>query len=219
MDEGEQSKHVRTIFQDIVKELFGDIPLKVSNDGDVTALGGEMFYHKDHILGLAMGTSEAAGYSKEKSFNGWINELGKVPIDYGEKAIAHYATGIKGSGSEYLSQKGIIRLAEKAGFKYEGPLAERLVKIQKESDPAIFKAYEDLGVYLADPIALYSKFLDIRSVLLLGRVMSGLGGERLLASTKNALKEMAFDIDVFSADEDFKRLGQSYTAAALPRID
>ncbi|MBP5091010.1 MAG: ROK family protein [Bacilli bacterium] len=218
VNEEDTSKHVRTIFKDIARDHFKGVPIKVSNDGDVTALGGELMYGNDHILGIAMGTSEAAGYSKEHSFNGWINELGKVPMNYADEAVAHYATGIVGAGSEYLSQKGIIRLAKKAGFVYQGTLAERLSAIQKEDSRLILYAYEDMGVYLAHAIAYYSKFLDIRSVLLLGRVMSGQGGEIILSKSKEILKELKLDIDVFSADERFKRLGQSYTDAALPKI-
>lgn len=211
-----QKDYVRTIFKDIADKEFGGVPVKVSNDGDVTALGGEMLYGKDRILGIAMGTSEAAGYSLNHSFNGWINELGKVPFNYGENAAAHYATGIKGAGSEYLSQKGIIRLAKLAGYSFDGSLAEQLVAIQKANDGCLDRAYEDMGHYLGDAIALYAKFLNIKSVLLLGRVMSGRGGDVLINVAKQVVKDAGLDIDIFSADENFKRLGQSYTAAALP---
>nr|MCR5092162.1 ROK family protein [Bacilli bacterium] len=213
----ETKEHVRSIFKDIAIKEFGCVPIKVSNDGDVTALGGEMLYGKDHLLGIAMGTSEAAGYSLNHSFNGWINELGKVPMNYSENAASHYATGIKGAGSEYLSQKGIIRLAKLAGYEFEGTLAEQLVAIQKADDGCLDMAYEDIGTYLGDVIALYSKFLDIKSVLLLGRVMSGRGGDVLIERAKETLKRCGKDIEILSADENFKRLGQSYIAASLPK--
>ena len=215
----ETKEHVRSIFKDIALKEFGGVPIKVSNDGDVTALGGEMLYGKDRLLGIAMGTSEAAGYSLNHSFNGWINELGKVPMNYSENAASHYATGIKGAGSEYLSQKGIIRLAKLAGYEFEGTLAEQLVAIQKANDGCLDKAYEDMGTYLGDAIALYSKFLDLKSVLLLGRVMSGRGGDVLIKKAKEVLKVYGKDIEILSADENFKRLGQSYIAAALRPLD
>ena len=215
----DQKEYVRTIFKDIADKEFGGVPVKVSNDGDVTALGGEMLYGKDHILGVAMGTSEAAGYSLNHSFNGWINELGKVPMNYGDNAAAHYATGIKGAGSEYLSQKGIIRLAKLAGYSFDGSLAEQLAAIQKANDGCLDKAYEDMGRYLGDAIVLYAKFLDIKSVLLLGRVMTGRGGDVLIKTAKEAVRKLGLEIDIFSADENFKRLGQSYTAASLPKLD
>lgn len=219
--EEDQIKYVRSIYKDIAKKEFHNIPIRVANDGDVTALGGELMYHKDHILGLAMGTSEATGYCQNKSFNGWINELGKVPMNYASDAVSHYATGIKGAGSEYLSQKGIIRLCKMAGISFEGTLAEQLVQIQEEAkknNPIVLACYEDMGIYLGSSLALYKKFLDIRNVLLLGRVMTGIGGDIIINKAKEYLKEKKVDIDVFTADENFKRLGQSFVAAGLVKL-
>ena len=48
--------------------------------------------------------------------------------------------------------------------------------------------------------------------------MSGKGGEILLQTASDYLKKKKMQIDLFSADEDFKRLGQSYIAASLPNI-
>ena len=219
--EKDQIKFVRSIYKDIAKKEFHDVPLKVANDGDVTALGGELMYHKDHILGLAMGTSEATGYCQNKSFNGWINELGKVPMNYAPDAVSHYATGIVGAGSEYLSQKGIIRLCGMAGIVFEGTLAKQLVQIQEEAkkgNPVVLSCYEDMGIYLGSSLALYKKFLDIRNVLLLGRVMTGVGGDIIINKANEYLKEKHIDINVFTADENFKRLGQSFVAAGLVKL-
>ena len=52
-----------SVFQDVARELFGDIPFRLVNDGDVTALAGAMILKKNNLLGIAMGTSEAAGYT------------------------------------------------------------------------------------------------------------------------------------------------------------
>jgi predicted NBD/HSP70 family sugar kinase len=213
----------RKLYIDAVKNEFPGAVLKVANDGDVTAMGGSFYFHKDKVLGLAMGTSLAAGYCINSSFNGWISELGKVPLNYASDAICHYATHIAGAGSEYLSQKGIVRLCEKAGFITEGTLPIRLLAIQEEAkkgNPAILEAYDEMGIYLGSALALYTKFLDIRSVLLLGRVMTGVGGEHLLESAKQYLQEKNYpSIDIFTADEKFKRLGQSYLAASLPVLN
>ena len=216
--EKDVSEHVRGIFQDIAKKEFQDVAIKVANDGDVTALGGSQLYKKGNILGIAMGTSEAAGYCDNNSFNGWINELGKVPMNYSLNSVKHYATGIVGAGSEYLSQKGIIRLARLAGFKFEGNLAKQLVDIQKitnQGSPFLKKAYQDQGNYLASSLALYSKFLKYNSVLSLGRVTTGLGGTILIKKASETLSKYELHIDIIAVDEKFKRLGQSYAAASL----
>ena len=52
---------VKDIYLRVAKEL-GDVPIEVRNDGDVTALAGAASLQDTNILGIAMGTSEAAGY-------------------------------------------------------------------------------------------------------------------------------------------------------------
>ncbi len=217
----EQIEHCRRIYIDIAKNEFNNVPLVVANDGDVTALSGAIHFKKNYILGLAMGTSEATGYSANNSLNGWINELGKVPMNFDENAFKHYATKISGAGSEYLSQKGIIRLCKIAGISFEGSLAEQLLKIQEEAkigNIKVLRAYEDMGIYLGSSIAFYQKFLNIKNVLLLGRVMTGRGGDIIVNKASEYLKEKNLDsINIFTADEDFKRLGQSFMAASLAK--
>lgn len=75
-----------------------------------------------------------------------------------------------------------------------------------------------MGIYLGSDIRYLSLFYNVESVFLLGRVMSGKGGEILLQTASDYLKKKKMQIDLFSADENFKRLGQSYIAASLPNI-
>ena len=64
------------------REEFG-VPLEVANDGDVTALAGAMSLDDNAVLGIAMGSSEAAGYvNPEGQITGWLNELAFAPVDY-----------------------------------------------------------------------------------------------------------------------------------------
>eukprot|EP00438_Fugacium_kawagutii_P018679 Skav217884 [mRNA] locus=scaffold67:96443:102716:+ [translate_table: standard] len=52
------------IFQRISKEVAGDVPLKVINDGEVTALAAvQKLEGKGNIMGISMGSSEGAGYA------------------------------------------------------------------------------------------------------------------------------------------------------------
>ena len=68
-------KTVKRIYIDAAKEIGADIPLVVANDGDVTALAGAMSLNADSVLGIAMGTSEAAGFvDREGNITGWLNE-------------------------------------------------------------------------------------------------------------------------------------------------
>lgn len=215
-----QNKQVRDLFLTMQQKEFPDASLLVANDGDVTAFGGAMLFHKDHLLGLAMGTGEAAGYFADGHFNGWILELGKAPFRYDLEAHSHYAVNTRGAGTEYLSQKGILHLAEAAGYLYRGTLAEQLVALQNDvakGDPVLEECYREMGVYLADALTLYAHFLPLQSVLVLGRVTSGKGGDLMIQTANELLQKGPHPIEVFTADESFKRLGQSYLAAALPK--
>ena len=92
------------------------VPIEVANDGDVTALAGAMSLGKNKILGIAMGTSEAAGYvDAEGNITGWLNELAFAPVDLQEDAMVDEWSGDKGCGVKYFSQDSVIKLAPRAG--------------------------------------------------------------------------------------------------------
>ena len=49
--------------------------------------------------------------------------------------------------------------------------------------------------------------------------MTGIGGDLIIKKANEYLKENDINsINIFTADEKFKRLGQSYMAASLPKI-
>jgi hypothetical protein len=52
---------IKGIYPAIAKK-WGGVPLQVANDGDVTALAGALELEDHSVLGLALGTSLAAGY-------------------------------------------------------------------------------------------------------------------------------------------------------------
>lgn len=69
----------------IAKE-FG-VPVVVANDGDVTALAGAMSLNTHSILGVAMGSSEAAGYlTPQGRITGELHELAFAPVDFNPEA-------------------------------------------------------------------------------------------------------------------------------------
>ncbi|MEN8173909.1 MAG: ROK family protein, partial [Chloroflexota bacterium] len=55
----ERFGQVKNMFQRIHEDM--NVPLEIINDGDVTALAGSMSLEDNGILGIAMGSSEAAG--------------------------------------------------------------------------------------------------------------------------------------------------------------
>ena len=218
---------VKTVFDRAAKEI-GDVPIVVANDGDVSALAGAMGMNCGNIMGLAMGTSEAVGYvDKDKNVLGWISELAFAPVDLSEEAMQDEWSTDFGVGCKYFSQDAVIKLAPRAGIELDPSLtpAEKLKVVQKlmEADDARAQAvFKDIGTYLAHTVVLYNKFYDIQHLMLLGRVMSGKGGDTILATCQEVLKNewpaLYEKCEVMLPDENTRRVGQSAAAASLPDI-
>lgn len=220
-------KKVKNIFLDIQKEW--KVPLEVINDGEVTALAGYMSLKKNAVLGIALGSSEAAGYINRKgNINIRLNELAFVPVDLNSEAYVDEWSGDCGCGVQYFSQVAAIRLAKRAGIVLNGEQtpAGRLKFIQglmTKGDNRASKVFETIGCYLGYGIAYYSQFYEIETVLILGRVTSGEGGQIILQKAKQVLEEefpgLASKITLNLPDESSRRVGQSIAAASLPLID
>ena len=132
-----------------------------------------------------------------------------------------------GCGVKYFSQDGVIKLAPRAGIELDPSLspAEKLKVVQglmEAGDPRAAKVYEGIGCYLAHTLALYYDLYAFKHVLLLGRVMSGKGGDLLLETCKAVLAEeysaLNEKIHLALPDEKFRRVGQSAAAASLPEV-
>ena len=219
---------VKDIYIRAITDTFGDVPYAVYNDGDVSALAGAMSLSDNSVLGIAMGTSEAVGYVDEEGrITGWLNELAFVPVDVNPEAMRDEWSGDIGCGVKYFSQDGVIKLAPRAGIELDESLspAEKLKVVQKlmaEEDPRAVKVYESIGVYLGHTLAYYYELYGCRHVLLLGRVMSGKGGDLILATAQKVLAEeypeAAAHMKAELPDEKIRRVGQSMAAASLPEL-
>jgi len=96
---------VRTMFTRIGKEM--GVPLEIVNDGEVTALAGAMSLQDTGILGMAMGSSEAAGYvTPQGNITGWLNELAFAPVDYNPEAPVDDWSGDRGVGVVIYRSEG-----------------------------------------------------------------------------------------------------------------
>ena len=217
---------VKDIYIRAITDTFGAVPYAVINDGDVSALAGAMSLEDNNVLGIAMGTSEAVGYVDENGcITGWLNELAFVPVDAQEGAMRDEWSGDIGCGVKYFSQDGVIKLAPRAGIELDegASPAEKLKAVQKlmeEGDPRAAQVYASIGVYLGHTLAYYHHLYGCRHVLLLGRVMSGKGGDLILDTAKQVLADeypqLEGKLTPELPDEKFSRVGQSMAAASLP---
>ena len=220
---------VKDIYIRAIRDTFGDVPYAVANDGDVSALAGTMSLNDNNILGIAMGTSEAVGYVNEDGcITGWLNELAFVPVDANPNAMVDEWSGDIGCGVKYFCQDGVNKLAPRAGIELDESLspAEKLKitqKLMENDDPRAVQVYESIGTYLGHTLAYYFEHYGFKYVLLLGRVMSGKGGDILLDTCRRVLDdeypEYADKINLTLPDEKFRRVGQSMAAASLPEMN
>ena len=187
-----------------------------------------MSLNDNNILGIAMGTSEAVGYVNEDGcITGWLNELAFVPVDANPNAMVDEWSGDIGCGVKYFCQDGVNKLAPRAGIELDESLspAEKLKitqKLMENDDPRAVQVYESIGTYLGHTLAYYFEHYGFKYVLLLGRVMSGKGGDILLDTCRRVLDdeypEYADKINLTLPDEKFRRVGQSMAAASLPEM-
>ena len=223
------------LFESRVKDLFlelrtawGGIPFEVVNDGEVTALAGSMSLGENAVLGLAMGTSTAAGFvTPEGAITSWLNELAFVPIDYRDNAPQEEWSGDVGVGAQYFSQQAVGRLLVAAGIEVDPQLKlpERLKHVQglmAAGDERAARIYESLGVFLGHGLAQFAAFYPFRHVLVLGRVLTGPGGELLLKWARQVLEtefpDLASRVSLHLPGESDRRHGQAIAAASLPAL-
>ncbi|MDO8539083.1 MAG: ROK family protein [Opitutaceae bacterium] len=219
-------RHVRRMFFTL-QQRWGGVPFEVANDGEVTALAGSMSMCANAVLGLSMGTSQAAGYvTPDGSITPWLNELAFAPIDYRTGAPRDEWSGDLGCGVQYLSQQAVGRLAPAAGFDFPEnvPLPERLIAVQQamaKGNARALTIYETIGTYLGYAIAHYADFYELKHILVLGRVTSGPGGDIILTWARNVLTTefpAHAGISLRMPGEEEKRVGQAIAAASLPAI-
>jgi predicted NBD/HSP70 family sugar kinase len=222
----EQFHRVRSLFHDL-RAAWGGVPFAVANDGDVTALAGAMVAGVGGLLGIAMGSSEAAGYvTRDRGLTTWLNELAFTPIDYAPGAPIDEWSGDRGCGARYFSQQALPRLLPAAGVEVDAAMSlpERLVVLQERmaaGDERAVRVYETIGAHFGYALLDYADFYDFEHVLLLGRVVSGPGGDVIQARATEvlAIEGTHQPVTFHAVSERDKRHGQAVAAASLPRIE
>lgn len=214
------------IFKRIQREW--NVPVSVMNDGDVTALAGALSLRSRGMLGIAMGSSQAAGFMDTHGrIPGWLNELAFVPVDVQPGAAVDEWSKDSGTGVMYFSQQAVNKLlpAAKISLPAKMDLPERLKEVQNlmaKGDERAAKIYQTIGIYLGCAMAQYADFYNFRQALILGRVTTGKGGDILLDTARKVLRKSFFDvarkIELRVPDEKSRRVGQAVAAASLPAL-
>jgi predicted NBD/HSP70 family sugar kinase len=216
----------RDIYFRAVAQIGEDVPFEVANDGDVAALAGSIGLDRYNVLGLAMGTSFIGGFvDKEGNLSNWLSELAFAPVDASPNAAQDDWTKDIGVGVQYFCQEAVIKLAPAAGITLEGydTPAKKLKAVQNllaEGHTGATAIFRSIGCYLGHTAAYYYESYGADSILLYGRVVSGMGGDIVLEVANSVLKEEYPNCPakLMLPDEHTRRLGQSVAAASLPII-
>ena len=95
-------------------------------------------------------------------------------------------------------------------------------KAAAEGHEGALDIFRSIGVYLAHTLPLYETLYDLRYLIVLGRVASGVGGDLIVAECQRVLAEeypkLNEKLTVMLPDEKFRRVGQSMAAASLPEV-
>ena len=202
------------------------VPFEVLNDGDVTALAASMSLGRNAVLGVAMGTSVAAGYVDQAgNLTNWLSELAFVPVDYRVDGPTDEWSGDRGCAVQYFSQQGVGRLLPLAGIVLPPSMKlpeqlEELQRLMPAGDPRARQVYEAIGIALGYAIAHFASFYEMSCLLIMGRVTSGHGGDVIIEHAKSVLRDEfpELHIDLVVPSEKDKRHGQAVAAASLPSL-
>jgi predicted NBD/HSP70 family sugar kinase len=181
------------------------------------------------VLGVAMGSSEAAGYvTPHGALTNWLNELAFVPIDADPHAPEDEWSKDIGCGVQYFSQQAVARLIPVAGLEIDATLQpdvklKQVQALMDAGDARVRPIYETIGIYLGYALAYYAEFYKVRHAMILGRVTTGPGGEIILDYAQQVLDaefpELASQMHLFMpTDETERRHGQAIAAASLPSL-
>lgn len=201
----------RNIYIDIVKNIENKLNKRINyfvfNDGDVSALFGSNYYGANNMLGLALGTSLAAGYVNENKLFNYLNEPSTIMF-FKEVDLPI---------SDFLSQDGVITLARKYNLKIEENLTKhaKLKFVQElfnKNDENARLIFQELGYLLAEFIMYLSRFIKIKNVILQGRVLSNKSGQYMY---KCALEKLNDGINIYLPDDMFVRIGQAVCVANI----
>jgi predicted NBD/HSP70 family sugar kinase len=99
---------------------------------------------------------------------------------------------------------------------------EQVQSLMAAGDARARRIYQTIGVYFGYAIATYADFYDVRNLLVLGRVLSGEGGDLILSMAREVLRaefpEIAERVRYHIPGEQEKRHGQAIAAASLPAL-
>ena len=212
---------------ELVSSDWKGVPFAVVNDGEAAALAASVQFNRNGVLGVSFGSSMAGGYVNGAGYiTGRLNELAFVPVDYSASAPRDEWSGDHGCGVNYFSQQGVARLAKSAGlvFPADMPLPQVLLEIQSlagNENEAALSIFRSIGTAFGYAVAGFCEFYPlIETVVIMGRVTSGVGGDVISCEANRVLAEVfpSLKTTVTVPDDSLRRHGQAIAAATLAEL-
>jgi glucokinase len=202
--------------KDIIEKEFG-IPVRVHNDAACFVLGESVFGQANDarvVIGLTIGTGLGGGIVINKEIFHGSGNAGQFFCT----TINHDGTeskfGIPGAAEEYVSERGIMRLANGIGASEPAELFEMAMRGNKDA----LKAFEELGRYLGIVALNAISSFDPDAVVIGGSISKS--REFFQESMKRELEKAVFNNAriIFSEDTEMSSL-LGAASLVLPSID
>ena len=208
-----------------IKKAWNNIPFEIVNDGEVTALAGSMSLNENAVLGVAMGSSEAAGFvTPEGRITTWLNELAFAPVDYNPKRASRRMVRRSRRGAQYFSQQCVGRLIPRRVSKQSRTRPAGKTKTCPGVDgqrrrPRAQDLRNDRHL-LGYGTGSLRDFLHVQTRPGPGPRHERPRGTIIVDNARRVLREEfpELNIQFHVPDEKEKRHGQAIAAASLPKI-
>lgn len=225
VNQEDYEKQISNLYQRAAKSM-GSENIEVLSEGDVAALAGAMSLDAKGVLSVHFGQRLTAGFlDNNGNLTGWLNELSYVPVNLNPQGDPDETTQDRGCGAHYFSEEGVIAMGKKAGILIDenASLKEQLRSVQIQAEQGTSKGkfvFQTIGTILGHSLAYYHGLYNYQMVLLMGRVMLGVGGDIIFNATQKVLTKdypvIASNIVISLPDENNNRVSQAEAAASAP---
>ena len=212
-----------------IRRAWGDVPFEVVNDGEVTALAGSMSLGANAILGIALGTSTAAGYVTRRRQHHLVAQRARVRADRPQPRRRRWTSGRATTASARSTSRSRRRAADAGGGhrRARRHAAARAAEARAGADGQRATTARGRSTRRSGPTSATASRTSPTSTTCSTCSCSAAsrpapGGDVIVDGARAVLAdefpELAGRIPIHVPDEQDKRHGQAIAAASLPAL-
>ncbi|MBI3617455.1 MAG: ROK family protein, partial [Candidatus Omnitrophica bacterium] len=192
---GKQAKVMSQL--DVILNQEFNLPVYVLNDGDAAAIQTTIDMGLPNTVSLAGGTGLAMGYGSTQ----FLTEGGNIVIDTYDQAEGHSFSKVRGAAQQYISQRPVFRLAEKASidlsmFEREADKLIHMQKLYEQGDERAVEVFKQMPKYLVEFINIVARILKVGNVVLFGRITKGEAGKFMKEEAQRQLDALGINVKI-----------------------